>query len=79
MLYLDTQVVSTLLPVHLAVGHVEQVLDPDLVLAGQLQQHHTSRNILYRHGIIQLKLPLTGSKRKISNTTRAGTSWIGTE
>ena len=43
---LDAEVVARLLPVHLAAGHAEQVLDTHLVSRRKLEQHHSSRHIL---------------------------------
>ena len=42
---LDTQVVSVLLPVHLAVRHVEQVAYTQLLTAWDLDQCHTCRGV----------------------------------
>ena len=44
--YLDTEVATVRLPVHLTVGNTEQVLHSDLLPTWNLKQDHTSRNIL---------------------------------
>jgi hypothetical protein len=44
--YLDAKVVAGLLPVHLAVCDVEEVLDAHLVSRRNLQKRHSSGNVL---------------------------------
>merc|ERR1719438_563382 len=44
--HLDTEIVSRLLPVHLAVRHIEQVLDPQLLPGGNLEDDDPRGNIL---------------------------------
>ena len=44
--YLDAEVVAGLLPVHLAVGDVEEVLDANFVSRRNLKKRHSSGNVL---------------------------------
>ena len=49
---LDTQVVAILLPVHLAVSHVEKVFDAEFLTTWHLNEGHSSGDILlFRHPV----------------------------
>lgn len=49
---LDTQVVAILLPVHLAVSHVEEVFDAEFLTTWHLNEGHSSGDILlFRHPV----------------------------
>lgn len=49
---LDTQVVAILLPVHLAVSHIEEVFDAEFLTTWHLNEGHPSGDILlFRHPI----------------------------
>ncbi len=59
---LHTEIVATLLPVHLTVRNVEEVLHSQLVPGGNLQQHHASWHVLKTRGKLHFSILLFQQK-----------------